>query len=261
MAKSGEKLENLAENLGAPSEHFDKFLARAHLVGHRHSASYCSSEPLFLARASIYLKSLTELYNQIDELVLGIKKEKIEKKGKKLQMHGDIIYPNDILYESRVILGERERANQTLVDYLSAAIVASDKNLKSVNYALRKYVIPIKDKFREHPEDAYFAQRRRNIHLGEIFYGVEAADALSIQLSPDPKGIKDHKEFLRYFNYVRAAIIAYLMGVKPDWIINTYMTPFGIETKKENIKKKIMGKRNLDTISFSRASRKFNIEK
>jgi hypothetical protein len=82
---------------------------------------------------------------------------------------------------------------------------------------LKKYVVPVKDKFREHTEDIYFVEKRRLINLGDLFTGRE------ILLSRDDIGIDDDKDFNRYFNYIKASLIAYEMDVTPDWIINAYM--------------------------------------
>jgi len=178
--------------------------------------------------ADKYLSGLVELYKQIEKLVFEIKYEKIETR---LRRRGFVTYPNDVLFDFRVILDpDYAYKHPKLVDCLTAATIAFCRNLKSVNYALKKYVIPFRNRFREHLEDLSFAGKRRYLCLGETFYGAEARDALPIFISPDVLGIRDHKEFKRYFNYVKACIISCQHGVTPDWIINMFMAPFGIVT-------------------------------
>jgi hypothetical protein len=122
---------------------------------------------------------------------------------------------NDYLYKYRLLVPLKDEGFQLLYDYLTAAVIAYDKNLKSIDYALRKYVEPLKDKFREHKEDLFFIKKRRYIINEQLkTYG--------IMVSRDDIGINDDKEFQKYFRYLWAAFAAYQMGMSPDWIIKGY---------------------------------------
>lgn len=167
---------------------------------------------------TMYINSLAELSDQLDEYNTRVKyqREIEEERMKKSEKHENVIYLNDILYKYRVLVPiDYKYKMKTLVDYLTAAIITYDKNLKSINYALRKYVIPFKDKFREHTEDIYFIKKRR-------FLNNEFLRRYGILLFRDDVGIKDDKEFQRYFRYVYAAVVAYQMGITPDWLIRHY---------------------------------------
>ena len=166
---------------------------------------------------SFYINSLAELSQQLDEYNTRLKyEEKIEKRIMKAEKHESVTYLNDVLYKYRVLVpSDYKYRMETLVDYITAAVIAYDKNLKSINYALRKYVIPLKDKFREHTEDPYFIKKRR-------FSANYVLRKYHIRLSRDDVGIKDDKEFLRYFKHVYASVIAYQMGITPDWLIGHY---------------------------------------
>ena len=167
---------------------------------------------------TMYINSLAELSDQLDEYNTRVKyqREIEEERMKKSEKHENVIYLNDILYKYRVLVPiDYKYRMKTLVDYLTAAIIAYDKNLKSINYALRKYVIPLKDKFREHTEDIYFVKKRR-------FVNNEFLRGYGILLFRDDVEIKDDKEFQRYFRYVYASVVAYHAGVRPDWLISHY---------------------------------------
>jgi len=167
--------------------------------------------------SNLYINALAELSDRLDEYNSRIEFEKIdEEKMKKLEIEQDVIYLNDYLYKYRVRVPIKlENEAKTLVDYLTAAIIAYDKNLKSINYALRKYVIPSKEKFRKHAEDPYFVKKRRFINNEHLkLYG--------ILVSRDDIGIKYDKEFQRYSRYIWTAFLAYYTGVTPDWLIRGY---------------------------------------
>lgn len=167
---------------------------------------------------SMYLNSLAELQNQLDELNMrrnyqkGIENQKIEKSRK----NGSVIYLNDVLFKYRILIPtDYKFKNKLLIDYITASIIAYERNLKSINYALRKYVIPLKDRFREHTEDVYFVKRRR-------FVNNRLLQQHRILLSRDEIGIKDEKEFQRYFWYIYASVVAYYMDITPDWLVTHY---------------------------------------
>ena len=167
---------------------------------------------------TFYINSLAELSDQLDEYNIRLKyEEEIEKQIiKKAEKHESVTYLNDILYKYRVLVPiDYKYKMEMLVDYLTAAIIAYDKNLKSINYALRKYVIPLKEKFREHAEDVHFVMKRR-------FLSNDVLRLYGITLSRDDIEIKDEKEFQKYFKYVYASVIAYQMGITPDWLISHY---------------------------------------
>lgn len=139
--------------------------------------------------ANKYLNGLEELYKQIEKLFFDkIQYEKIDARLPRngwLQRRGFVTYPNDVLYDFRVILEPNYAyKNSQLVDYLTAATIAFARNLKSVNYALRKYVIPVRDKFREHLEDLSFAKKRRYISL--VRYSTELKLGMTYQYSYHP---------------------------------------------------------------------------
>jgi hypothetical protein len=166
---------------------------------------------------NMYVNCLAELSDRLDEYNSRIEyrkgeKEIITKSGRK----GSLIYLNDFLYKYRVLVPiEHKHEMETLVNYLTAAVIAYDRKLKSINYALRKYVIPLKDKFTEHAEDIHFVKRRR-------FLFNDLLKRYGIILSRDDIGIRDDKEFYRYFRYLYAAVVAYQMDITPDWLINNY---------------------------------------
>ena len=170
----------------------------------------------------MYVNSLTELiarldeYNSRIEYQKEIEEETIERLGKE----GTVIYLNDILYKYRVLVPyDFKYKMKMFVDYLTAVIIAYDRNLKSMNYVLKRYVIPLRDKFREHAEDVYFVKKRRFIkHSFLQLYG--------IILMRDDIGIEDEKEFHRYFRHVYASVLAYHMGVTLDWFVNYYARAF-----------------------------------
>lgn len=167
---------------------------------------------------AMYTDSLAELSKRLDEYNFRIEyqKEIEEQRIKKSERHEGVIYLNDILYKYRVLVPvDFKYKMEMLVDYLTAAIIAYDKNLKSMNYALKKYVIPLKDKFREHAEDVYFVKKRRILQHDFL-------QGYGIILSRDDIGIRDEKEFQRYFRHVYASVLAYHMGVTPDWFISYY---------------------------------------
>ena len=170
---------------------------------------------------SFYINSLAGLadrlyeHNARIEYPGEIEEEIIERSGK----HGTVIYLNDILYKYRVLVPSDFKYKMTmLVDYLTAAIIAYDRNLKSMNYALKRYVIPLRDKFREHSEDVYFVKKRRYIKHSFL-------ELYKIILTRDDIGIKDEKEFQRYFRHVYASVLAYHMGLSLDWFVNYYARP------------------------------------
>lgn len=174
---------------------------------------------------NLYIRSLEGLIEQFNELNFRIKyKIEIEKdRAKDLGKEEEIVYLNDILYKYRVLVPSQYKYSMAqLVDYLTAAVIAFDKGLKSINYALKRYVIPVRDKFKEHAEDAYFVKRRRYVSLGEMWCGKGAGDALPILLSRDDVGFESAEDFRRYVNYAKTAVIAYYTGVTPDWINRRY---------------------------------------
>lgn len=167
---------------------------------------------------NMYVNSLADLSDRLDEYNFRIeyRKEIEEEIIKKSEERGSVIYLNDFLYKYRVLVPTNYKYKmKTLVDYLTASIVAYDRKLKSINYALRKYVIPLKNKFREHTEDVYFVKKRRLLFN-------EFLERYGIILSRDDIGIESDKEFQRYFRYVYASVIAYQMGITPDWLISHY---------------------------------------
>ena len=106
---------------------------------------------------------MAELSDRLHEYCSRIEYYKADEENiKKLEIREDVIYLNDYLYKYRVLiplkLGKKAK---TLVGYLTAAIIAYDKKLKSINYALRRYVTPLEDKYREHAEDPSFTIKRR----------------------------------------------------------------------------------------------------
>lgn len=167
---------------------------------------------------SMYLESLAELQDQLDEFNvrkeyrIGLEKQRI----KKLEKEGNVFYLNDILYKYRVLVPTSYKyKRKSLVDYLTASIIAYERSLKSINYALRKYVIPLKDKFREHAEDVYFVERRRFID-NWLFRDYK------VLLPRDEIGIRDEKEFQRYYMYVYTTLAADRVGVTPDYLVSHY---------------------------------------
>jgi len=165
----------------------------------------------------MYLNSLEDLLDQLNEYNFRIEyRKEIEEEITKSAKHGSVFYLNDLLYKYRVLVPTRYKYEmKTLVDYLTAAIVAYDRKLKSIDYALSKYVTPLKNKFREHEEDLYFVGKRR-------FVNNEFLRGYGIILSRDDIGIKTDKEFDRYFRYVYASVVAYHAGMKPDSLIRYY---------------------------------------
>ena len=166
---------------------------------------------------NLYENSLYELSNRLEEYNIRVEyPREIDEERMKLKKRENIIYLNDILYKYRVLVPtDYKYKMKTLVDYLTAAIIAYDKNLKSINYALRKYVIPLKDKFTEHAEDIYFLKKRR-------FIRNEFIRQYKIFLFRDDIGIKDEEEFQRYFKHVYASVVAYHSSMTPDWLIRHY---------------------------------------
>ncbi len=175
---------------------------------------------------NLYIRSLKGLIKQFNEMNFRIKyKSELEKdRAKELGRKVEVTYLNDVLYKYRVFVPSKYKySDALLVDYLTAAVIAFDRGLKSINYALKKYVTPVKDKFKEHTEDAYFVARRRHVSLGEMFYGKEAAKEFPILLSRDDVGFKSDEEFRRYVNhYIKPAVIAYQHGITPDWVNRCY---------------------------------------
>ena len=167
----------------------------------------------------MYLNSLDEFLAQLNEYNFRIEyRKEIREEIAKSAKDESVIYLNDFLYKYRVLVPTKYKYEmETLVDYLTAAIIAYDRKLKSIDYALRKYVIPLKDKFREHVEDIYFIKKRRFTSFkNELFRGY------GIILSRDDIGIEDDKDFDRYVRYVYASLVAYHAGMKPDSLIRYY---------------------------------------
>ena len=165
----------------------------------------------------MYLNSLEDLLDQLNEYNFRIEyRKEIEEEITKSAKHGSVLYLNDLLYKYRVLVPTRYKyKGKELVDYLTAAIVAYERKLKSIDYALSKYVTPLKNKFREHEEDLYFVGKRR-------FVNNEFLRGYGIILSRDDIGIKTDKEFDRYFRYVYASVVAYSVSMKPDSLIRYY---------------------------------------
>ena len=165
----------------------------------------------------MYLNSLKDLLDQLNEYNFRIEyRKEIEEEITKSAKRGSVIYLNDFLYKYRVLVPTRYKyKGKTLVDYLTAAIVAYERRLKSIDYALRKYVTPVKNKFREHEEDLYFVMKRRSLN-NELLRGY------GIILSRDDIGIKSDKEFERYFRYIYASVAAYSVSMRPDSLIRYY---------------------------------------
>jgi hypothetical protein len=164
----------------------------------------------------IYCNSLMELLYSLDAYNSKFEYSRVKKSVKKSEEKEDIFYLNDYLYRYRILIPTRQiHEIRTLIDYITAALIAYEKNLKSIDYALRKYAIPLKRQFRTHAEDPYFAMRRRYVNNEQL-------RAYGIMVSRDDVGIKDDAEFLRYFRYIWVSFVAYQMGVQPDWIIKEY---------------------------------------
>ncbi len=168
-----------------------KFLRLIRKLGFKSSPDWNS---LWRTCKNLYVNSLAELTDQLEEYTNRIEYQK-EIGRERIQnsvRHESVVYLNDILYKYRVLvpLHYKDQREQ-LVDYLTAAIVAYEKSLKSINYALRKYVLPLKEKFKEHEEDIYFVMKRRM--LAKKLLLDEA-----ILLSRDDIGIEDDTEFRKY---------------------------------------------------------------
>jgi len=166
----------------------------------------------------LYVNGLAELRDQLAEYLSRIhyQRDLETKRIETSQERGNVIYLNDVLYKYRVLVPTTyKRKTKMLVDYLTAAIIAYDKKLKSMDYALKKYVIPLKDKFREHKEDIYFVTKRR-------FANNSLLKQYNILLSRDDIGIANDEEFIKYFRHVHVSIMAYHMGITLDWFITHY---------------------------------------
>jgi hypothetical protein len=172
----------------------------------------------------MYRNSLAELSDSLDAHNSKFKYGKLGKQAKKWEKGEGIVYLNDYLYRYRILIPTKSKCElETLIDYLTAALIAYDKDLKSIDYVLRKYVIPLKPRFREHTEDFYFVKKRKYINNEQLRpYG--------IMVSRDDIGIKDDKEFQRYFRYIWVSFAAYQMGVLPDWLIKEYWGPDYLST-------------------------------
>jgi hypothetical protein len=170
---------------------------------------------------NLYINALTELLHRLDEYNSRIEYEKVEEeKIKKLEIKEEVIYLNDYLYKYRVLIPIKlGNEAKTLVDYLTAAIITYDRNLRYINYALRKYVKGLEGKFRKHAEDHYFVKKRR-------FVKNEFLKLYGILVSRDNIGIEDDKEFQRYFRHIWIALIAYYAGVTPDWLMRAYFPSY-----------------------------------
>ena len=166
---------------------------------------------------NLYINAIAELSDRLREYSSRIEYQKVEEERiEKLELQEDVIYLNDYLYKYRVLIPIKlGNEAKTLVDYLTAAIIAYDRNLKSINYALRKYVTRLEDKYRKHAEDPSFVKKRR-------FVNNQLLKPYGILVSRDDIGIEDDKEFQRYFRYIWIAFVAYYAGVTPDWLIREY---------------------------------------
>ncbi len=167
--------------------------------------------------ASIYRNGLAQLCDSINDHFSRLKYERIDEEHvHESKTDYDLIYLNDYLYKYRILLPLKDRtANGFLIDYLTGAIIAYERNLKSIDYAIRKYVIPMKGKFREHAEDPYFVKHRRYIN-NEILI------MHKISIPRDDNGISKQEDFQRFWRYLWASIAAYRMDMSPDWIIKGY---------------------------------------
>jgi hypothetical protein len=169
----------------------------------------------------LYANSLENLSDQLASMLLRARNQKpIENKVlEAFEKEGRVVYLNDALYKYRLLVPIYYKYEyEWFVDYLTAAVIAYDRDLKSIDYALRKYVIPSKEKFTEHYESVYFVKKRKYM----------PNDVLSnhgIILQWDKLLIKKDEEFLRYFRYVYAAIVACQMGITTDWLIKEYWGP------------------------------------
>ncbi|MGE5574540.1 MAG: hypothetical protein ACM3UL_00240 [Ignavibacteria bacterium] len=158
------------------------------------------------------ISSNFELYNQ--KISYAKRLNDITPKG--YGEEAQFIYLNDFLYKYRILVPlDYKYKMDFLVDNITAGVVAYDKGLNSINYALKKYVIPFKKKFTEHSEDWYFVKQRPFLN-NEIFANYE------IVVHRDSTIIRDEAEFQKYFRYVYASVAAYRFRVSPDWLIKHY---------------------------------------
>lgn len=166
---------------------------------------------------SLYRNGLAQLCDSISDHLSRFKYNKIDEEQVHESKTGyDLIYLNDYLYKYRILLPLKERKeNALLIDYLTGAIIAYERNLKSINYALKKYVIPVKGKFREHAEDPHFAKQRRYVNNEQLLM-------CKILIPRDNIGISKEEDFQKFFRYLWASFGAYSMGMTPDWIIEHY---------------------------------------
>lgn len=132
------------------------------------------------------------------------------------QVGRNIVYLNDHLHRYRILVPIHYRSTmEPLVDHLTAAVVSYEKGLKSVNHTMKRYVKPMKRKFRELNEDPYFVNSRRFVRNGIM-------QTYRIWVPRDGIGISSQDEFEKYFRYIIAAVASYALGISPDWYIRLY---------------------------------------
>lgn len=167
---------------------------------------------------NVYANALAVLADQLEEYNTKTEyQQRIENQiPKALEKGAQVVYFNDFLYKYRLLLPlDFKHKKDYLVDYLTAAVISYERNLKSIDYALRKYVLPFKKKFTEHKEDWDFVKKRVYLNNGLLVSN-------KIILQREKTLFKDDKEYTKYYRYIYAVIVAYQMDVTPDWLIKNY---------------------------------------